>query len=82
MFFICIKLILFSYILSFFFLFDTFEIIIGIKPAPGDNKSNFKKVGSIPCGFNTMGTNKPVLLRLKRVFVCDAIFSDEVNLKY
>ena len=33
------------------------EVIIGIKPAPGDHKSNFKKVGSIPFGFNTMGTD-------------------------
>ena len=24
--------------------------------APGDHKSNFLKVGLIPCGFNTMGT--------------------------
>ena len=27
--------------------------IIGIKPAPGDHESNFKKVGAIPCGCNT-----------------------------
>ena len=27
-----------------------------MKPAPGDHESNFKKVGSIPFGFNTMGT--------------------------
>ena len=32
------------------------EAIIGIKPAPGDHESNFKKVGSIPFGFNAMGT--------------------------
>ena len=32
------------------------EFIIGIKLAPGDHESNFKKVGSVPCGFNTMGT--------------------------
>ena len=29
---------------------------IGIKPAPGDQEANFKKVLSIPCGLNTMGT--------------------------
>ena len=29
------------------------SVMIGIKPSPGDNESNFKKVGSIPCGFNT-----------------------------
>ena len=27
-----------------------------MKPAPGDHESNFKKVGSIPCWFNTMET--------------------------
>ena len=27
--------------------------IIGMKPAPGDQESNFKKVGAIPCGCNT-----------------------------
>ena len=32
------------------------EVIIGIKPAPGDHESNFKKVGLIPFGLNTMGT--------------------------
>ena len=32
------------------------EVEIGIKPAPSDHESNFKKVGSIPCGFNNMGT--------------------------
>ena len=29
------------------------EVMIGIKPSPGDHESNFKKVGSIQCGFNT-----------------------------
>ena len=32
------------------------EVIVGIKPAPGDHESNFKKKGSITFGFNTMGT--------------------------
>ena len=32
------------------------EVIIGIKPTPGDHESNFKKVGSIPFWFKTMGT--------------------------
>ena len=48
---------------SFFFTFFlslsnfyTLEVIIGIKPAPGDHESNSKKVGSIQFGFNTMGT--------------------------
>ena len=27
-------------------------VIIGIKQAPSDHESNFKKVGSIPCWFN------------------------------
>ena len=27
--------------------------IIGIKPAPGDHKSNLKEVGAIPCGCNS-----------------------------
>ena len=47
-----------SYILSLFISFKTLKVIIGIKPAPSDNKSNFKNVGSIPCGFNIMGTVK------------------------
>ena len=42
----------------FFPLSNLLEVIIGIKPAPGDHESNFKKVGSIPFGFNTMGTVK------------------------
>ena len=46
------------YILSFYIEFNTLEVVIGIKPAPGDHKSNFKKVGSIPCGFNSNGTDK------------------------
>ena len=29
-----------------------------MKPSPGDHESNFKKLGSIPCWFNTMGTDK------------------------
>ena len=32
--------------------------MIGIKHANGDHESNFKKVGAIPCGFNTLGTIK------------------------
>ena len=31
------------------------EVIIGIKFAPSDHESNFKKVGLIPSGFHTMG---------------------------
>ena len=42
--FVCIKLIF----LHSFFLY-LFQCI-------GDHESNFKKEGSIPCGFNTMGT--------------------------
>ena len=30
--------------------------IIGIKPAPGEHKSNSKKVGTIQCGCNTKWT--------------------------
>ena len=37
-------------------------VILGIKPASGDHESSFKKVGSILCGFNTMGTNLVGLL--------------------
>ena len=40
----------------FFILSNTLEVIIVIKPDPGDHESHFKKVGSIPFGFNTMGT--------------------------
>ena len=32
--------------------------IIGIKPNPGDDESNFKKVGAIPCGCNTKWTDE------------------------
>ena len=53
----------------FFYLSNTMEVIIGIKPAPGDHKSNFKKVGSIPFGFNTMGTERrSSLISLKRKY--------------
>ena len=45
------KTYFFPYILSFFIYFNTKEVMIGKK-----NESNFKKVGSISCGFNTMGT--------------------------
>ena len=31
-------------------------VIIGIKPAPGDHESNFKKVGGTPGGCNHNGT--------------------------
>ena len=31
-------------------------VIIGIKPAPADHQFNFKEVGLILCGLNTMGT--------------------------
>ena len=48
----------FSYILFFLIQFNTLEVIIGIKPASGNHESFSKKVGSIPCGFNTMGTEK------------------------
>ena len=34
--------------------FNTLEVMIRIKHTP----SNFKKVGSIPCGLNTIGTLK------------------------
>ena len=32
--------------------------IIGIKHAPGDHKSSFKKVGAIPCGCKQYQLNK------------------------
>ena len=44
------KTIIFPYALSFFTYFNT----LGIRPAPGNHESNFRKVGSIPCGFKTM----------------------------
>ena len=37
------------------------EVKKRIKPAPGDHKSNLKKVGSIPCWFNTMGAIRQTL---------------------
>ena len=46
----------FSYDFPFFILFILLVDIRGIKPAPGDLESNFKKVGAIPCGCNTNGT--------------------------
>ena len=56
-FFVCIKLIFFLDFFSFIS-FNTLEVIIGIKSAPGDHKTNFKKVGSIPFGFNTNGNHQ------------------------
>ena len=50
MFFVYIKLFFFLYIINIL------EVIIGIKPATGDHESNFNNVGSIPFGFNVMGT--------------------------
>ena len=44
----CIKLKLFSYNFPFFVCFVPLVDIIGIKPAPDDHESNFKKVGAIP----------------------------------
>ena len=41
--------------MKLFYNYD-FEVIIEIKPAPVEDVSNFKKVGAILCGFNTMGT--------------------------
>ena len=57
----------FSWILFFFIWFNTFEVIIGIKPVPGDHESNFKKVGSIPCGFNTKGTDISIWLEMRNI---------------
>ena len=50
--------VIFSLILSVFIYFDTLEVIIGIKPASGNHESNIKRVVSILCGFNTMGTDR------------------------
>jgi hypothetical protein len=50
--FVCIKLNFFLKII-FLYLFIPLVDIIGIKSAPGDHESNFKKVGAIPCGCNT-----------------------------
>ena len=47
--FVCIKLIfLFTIFLSLSDLFPYNKDIIGIKPAPPERESNFKKVGAIP----------------------------------
>ena len=46
-----------SYNFPFFILFSPLVDIIGIKPAPGDNEFNFKKVIAIPCGCNTKCTS-------------------------
>ena len=51
--FLCIKLNFFSYNYVSFIFLNTLMVIIGIKPAPSDHESNFKKVGAIPCGCNT-----------------------------
>ena len=51
--FVCIKLKLLSYNLPFLIYFIPLANIIGIKPAPGNHKSNLKKVGAIMCGCNT-----------------------------
>ena len=47
------------------------EVIIGIKPDPGDHESNFKKVGSIPFGFTTMGTliTTPIYLVYQKALI-------------
>ena len=55
----------FSYILFFLI---TFEVIIGIKPASGNHQSYSKKVGSIPYGFNSMGTDKRLINYPLRMF--------------
>ena len=53
--FLCIK---FYFFLQFSFLYMIYSLvnIIVIKPAPGDHKSNFKKMGAILCGCNTKWT--------------------------
>ena len=53
--FVWIKLNFFSDNFPFFFWFIPLVDIIGIKPAPDDHESNFKKVGAntIPYGCNT-----------------------------
>ena len=55
-----IALKVFLYALNWFFFINSFFLIQYIvvynrnKIAPGDHESNFKKVGSIPCGFYTI----------------------------
>ena len=39
--------------------------MIGIKPAHGDHESNLMEVGSIPCGFNAMGTGSTLYSQQK-----------------
>ena len=52
------KIKLFSCNFPFFILFIPLIDIIGIKPAPGNHESNFKKVGAILCGCNTKLTDQ------------------------
>ena len=50
------KTFLFSYNFPFFIWFIPLVYIIGIKPAPGEHESIFKKMGEILCGCNTKWT--------------------------
>ena len=40
-----------------------------MKPAPGDDESNFRKVGLISFGFNTMGTKKSITYQFWYSFI-------------
>ena len=52
------------------------EVIIGIKPAPGGNEFNFKKVGSIPFGSIPWEPIN-IINNIKTLF----IFSEELDPK-
>jgi hypothetical protein len=65
---------LFSYNFSFFIWFIPFVDIIGTKLAPGDHESNFKKVGAIPCGCNSVWVQYQVNLKIY-FFSSDLSFS-------
>ena len=54
--FVYIQLNFFLTIFSFLSDLSPLVDLIGIKPAPGDNESNFRKMGALPCGCNTKWT--------------------------
>ena len=48
-----LKTVFFLTISFLYLIYSLGGYIIGIKPTPGDHKSNFKKGVEIPCGCNT-----------------------------
>ena len=66
--FVYIKLIFFVNNFLVYSLVD----ILGIKPAPGDHESNFKKVGAIPCWCNNKWTGR----EWESIIIYKSIFFD------